>query len=233
MQKSCLGSLYLRYEIGVFQYCKFKREILREKVYQLSATDHLVFTPVPFTAQIKCKNGTHHPLFLSQNNRVHIPQGCSTELKDHIIRSDFNIRFTPEPLKIIWHFNPLKLPADLLEDAGQTDQRLLALHKEMQRVNEWMEPENVNARMSHLAQAQLLRPSSYPWYWWAAIIISSLSLISFLGYCIFKKCCRRPERPYHTALPPNYAMYSAPPPPPSLEAFCAHQRPLGICCTKP
>ena len=233
MEQSCLGSLYLRHEKGVFRHCKFKREILREKVYQLSATDHLVFTPTPLTAQVKCNNGTHHPLFLSQNTRVHIPQGCSTELRDHTIKSVFNIRLTPEPLKILWHFDPLKLPSDLLEDVGQTDQRLVALHRQMRKVEDYMEPEKAAERLAHLAQSQIVRVTSLPWYIWATIIISLLSFLLIIGYCIFRKCFPK-NRPHHIAIPPNYAMqHNVPPPNDQTPTYCFHGRPIGICCAKP
>jgi hypothetical protein len=72
---TCLGSLYLRAEEGVKQHCKFEIRKLDEIVYQLNANEHLVFSPTPLTTQIKCRNGTHYPVFLSETTKLAVPNG--------------------------------------------------------------------------------------------------------------------------------------------------------------
>ncbi len=42
---TCLGSLYLRMEHGVRQHCKFEQRPVQEMVYQLTDTEHLVYSP--------------------------------------------------------------------------------------------------------------------------------------------------------------------------------------------
>ena len=59
---SCLGSLYLQNALGVATNCKINRVDLRETVYQISNTQHIVFTPKPITTQITCINGSYFPL---------------------------------------------------------------------------------------------------------------------------------------------------------------------------
>jgi hypothetical protein len=55
---TCLGSLYLRMENGVRQHCKFEQRPVQEMVYQLTDTEHLVFSPQMQTSTIICKNAT-------------------------------------------------------------------------------------------------------------------------------------------------------------------------------
>jgi hypothetical protein len=68
LKGSCLGSLYLQLERGVRENCKLERRPLKETVYQLSATDHLVVSPALFTTQILGNNGSHFPLRLKSTN---------------------------------------------------------------------------------------------------------------------------------------------------------------------
>ncbi len=56
---TCLGSLYVRMEQGVRKHCKFERRPVQEIVYQLSDTDHLVFSPTLQTSAIRCTNEHH------------------------------------------------------------------------------------------------------------------------------------------------------------------------------
>ena len=59
---SCLGSLFLQSSQGVLENCKIDRVKLREKVYQLSNTQHIVYSPQPINTQIICNNGSYYPL---------------------------------------------------------------------------------------------------------------------------------------------------------------------------
>jgi hypothetical protein len=124
LEGSCLGSLYLQSERGVRENCKLERRPLKETVYQLSATDHLVVSPAPFTTQILCHNGSHFPLRLKATTRVTIPPSCYVKLKNHTISADDNIRLAPEPLQFQWTFNPLILPSETLQNAAHLDDEL-------------------------------------------------------------------------------------------------------------
>jgi hypothetical protein len=124
LEGSCLGSLYLQSERGVRENCKLETRPLKETVYQLSATDHLVVSPAPFTTQILCSNGSHFPLRLKSTTRVSIPPACQVQLKNHTISSDDNIRLAPEPLQFHWTFNPLILPSEILRHATHIDDEL-------------------------------------------------------------------------------------------------------------
>jgi hypothetical protein len=114
LEGSCLGSLCLQSERGVRENCRLDKRQLRETVYQLSATDHLIVSPIPHTAQILCKNGSHFPIRLKLTSRNTVPPACSLRL--------FNsVRIKPEPLQFSWSFNPLLLPSEIMQQAAHAD----------------------------------------------------------------------------------------------------------------
>jgi hypothetical protein len=124
---TCLGSLYLRAEEGVKQHCKFEIRKLDETVYQLNANEHLVFSPTPLTTQIKCRNGTHYPVFVLETTKLTVPDGCKTELNQHFIKSNFNIKVSPAALNFQWQIDLTSFPASILLDASKMDQQLFNL----------------------------------------------------------------------------------------------------------
>ena len=106
MSGSCLGALFIQNPEGIEENCRIERKQLRETVYRLSATEHLVFSPNPLITQIECKNGSHFPLRLKATSRISIPEGCSAQLHNHTIYSDPTLRIAPEALHFTWDFNP-------------------------------------------------------------------------------------------------------------------------------
>ncbi len=78
---SCLGSLYLQSPLGVASNCKISRIPLKETVYQISNTDHIVFTPYPITTQISCFNGSYFPLKIKHTQQIKVPEGCLVRTK--------------------------------------------------------------------------------------------------------------------------------------------------------
>jgi hypothetical protein len=88
---SYLGSLYLQSPLGVATNCKINCIPLKETVYQISNTNHIVFTPYPITTHISCHNGSYFPLKIKHTQQIRIPEGCLVELTNHTITSDFSI----------------------------------------------------------------------------------------------------------------------------------------------
>ena len=86
LEGSCLGAIYLQSERGVRENCEIKRKPLREMVFQISATDHLIVSPYPHTSQITCNNGSHHPIRIRTTSRIKINPGCSLKLFNHTLR---------------------------------------------------------------------------------------------------------------------------------------------------
>ena len=206
MEDTCMGALFMRSEAAAQERCKFHRKRLEETVHQLSNTNHLVYSPDSFTTTIKCKNGTHFPLFLTTgNNRITVPRGCQAELKDHLITSDFDIQVTPEPLSTIWKWDPLHLSASLLKDTVRVDKQLFALHQEMIRLQEYSSEPNLME--GHFA-SYLRNYKNYPIGWWIFIscvlglVLGGAGLHFCRKYEIMGRICPR-RRPYADTPPPR------------------------------
>ena len=137
MTGTCLGSLFVQDPEGIEGNCRIERKPLRETVYQLSSTDHLVFSPVPLTTQVQCNNGTYFPLKLKATSRITIPHGCSVHLTNHTIHSDFTLRIQPEAIHFEWDFNPATLPnsAKLLEGTLRIDTQLEQIRNHLAQLN--------------------------------------------------------------------------------------------------
>jgi len=124
LEGSCLGSIYLQSQRGVRENCEIERKPLREAVFQVSATDHIIISPYPHTTQVTCRNGTHYPIRIQITTRLHLDPGCSLRLFNHTLRSDENLRLKPEPLLWTWSFNPLSLPSETMAKAKHIDDHL-------------------------------------------------------------------------------------------------------------
>jgi hypothetical protein len=135
---SCLGSLFLQSSQGVLENCKIDRVKLREKVYQLSNTQHIVYSPHPINTQIICNNGSYYPLKIKNTKFIVIPEGCSTELANHTISSDHNIRTTSQSIYFEWDFDPTTLPnsASMLIDARTVDIKIQHLKGLVKQIND-------------------------------------------------------------------------------------------------
>ena len=133
---SCLGSLYLRQEEGVRKHCKFERRPVQEIVYQLTDTEHLVYSPVLQTASIVCRNNTHETVYLDQSTRITVPQGCSLSLQKHRIHSERQTTISPHPLHGAWNWDPLSLPSTLLADPEHLDHLLYELRTDFNTIDQ-------------------------------------------------------------------------------------------------
>ena len=214
---SCLGSIYNRNEEGVRNNCKLERRKLRETVYQLSATDHLLFTPIPYNTRIDCKNGSHFPLYLAQTTQLHVPEECSVTLKSHSIQSDYNIRISPEPLHIPWQWDPLTLPADLLLDAAIIDKKIHTVSSDLAKL---LNETGTKTDFHNMMNDRFYDPVSFPWFVWLSILVSIAAfLILIFWYCYNL----RQQRQYQQVAQPPIQLINmptqppnAPPPPPPL-----------------
>ena len=133
---SCIGSLYLQSPQGVYENCNIGRVKLRETVYQISNTQHIIFTPSPINSQITCHNGSYFPIRIKNTKQIYIPEGCSIELINHTITSDFSIRTTSRSIHFEWDFDPLSLPdsAQLMIDSKSIDNKLSLIKKNLKAI---------------------------------------------------------------------------------------------------
>ena len=124
LEGSCLGAIYLQSQRGVRENCKVERKPLRESVFHVSPTDHIIISPYAHTTQVTCKNGTHYPIRIQTTTRLHLDPGCTLKLFNHTLRSDESLRLKPEPLLWTWAFNPLSLPSETMAQAKHIDDHL-------------------------------------------------------------------------------------------------------------
>jgi len=230
MDQSCLGSLYKRNEIGAKLFCKVRKEKLREMVYQISATEHLVFSPQPFTGSLKCRNGSFYPFFLSQNDKLTVPSGCNTRLKSHSIFSDFSLDLSPAGIRFKWHWDPLQLPSSLLDDASKTDIQIQQLHNSLLILTNATSHQQV---ISEIVSSHLANPSAYHWSWWTFIgIVASILILVFILYFMYFRCCGSSSaKPYHHLLPVAYrAEIDGKQANAQVQARCRHGQLPGLCC---
>ena len=136
LTESCLGSLYLRQENGVRKHCKFERRPVQEIVYQLTDTEHLVYSPMLQTSSIVCRNNTQETVYLDQSTRITVPQGCSLALNKHTIHSERQTNINPHPLHGAWTWDPLSLPSTLLSDPEHLDHLLYQLRTDFNKIDE-------------------------------------------------------------------------------------------------
>ena len=130
--QTCLGSLYHKDPSGVKTNCKFERRPLREEVFQISINEFLVFSPSPYVSRVHCNNGTSFTADFGQTTRLQIPNGCGITLKSHELMVEESIQ-VPLPASVTtWRWDPLSLPADLLQNLPHLDSTLYNLSQTME-----------------------------------------------------------------------------------------------------
>jgi hypothetical protein len=167
LEGSCLGAIYLQSQRGVRENCKVERKPLRESVFQVSPTDHIIISPYAHTTQVACKNGTHYPIRIQTTTRLHLDPGCTLKLFNHTLRSDESLRLKPEPLLWTWAFDPLTLPSETMAQAKHID-------------------DHINLIKTHIAtlQNETVKDSEFPTQI-SDTLTSSISTFSVLFWTMF------------------------------------------------
>jgi hypothetical protein len=159
---TCLGSLYHKNPEGVRNNCRFERRPLREEVFQMSVNEFLVFSPQPYVSRVHCNNGTSFTADFGQTTRLSVPNSCAIELKSHVLRVEDSIQ-VPLPASITsWRWDPLSLPADLLDNLPHLDS---ALYNLSHTVSSLQDDNSTMVRILNLTQ-QLshIQNTTYPDY---------------------------------------------------------------------
>ena len=180
MSGTCLGSLFIQDPEGIEGNCRIERRPLREKVYQLSPTDHLVYTPAPITTQIQCRNGSYFPLKLKDTSRISVPHGCSVELTNHSIHSDFTLRISPEAIHFEWDFNPATLPnsAKLLEGTRHIDTQLALIKQHLEESKNHTIADEV---FNQLIVEHLSKPNIVSILIWVSVaLLAAVLIVAFI-----------------------------------------------------
>jgi len=208
LANSCLGSIFDRNEQGVRDNCKVERKTLRETIYQISSTDHLLFTPIPYTTQIECKNGSQFPLYLAQTTKFHVPEDCRVSLQSFSIQSDYNIRISPEPLNVPWQWDPLSLPANLLLDAAIIDDKISEIDNSLRKL---LQDTSHKTHFEEMLNSSFSEPANYPWFIWVSVLFTVLGLLLLIfwycyNHCQAKRATQQQQQPMQ---PISFQMYAA------------------------
>ena len=194
LEGSCLGALFTQNPAGVGENCQIDRKPLRETVYQLTDTDHLVFSPQPLTTEILCQNGTHFPLKVKATVRISIPEGCSTQLINHTIQSDFSLRLAPEALHFEWEFDPSTLPesAHLIQGTRHIDRQLALVRQHLGSIT-------ANTTSHQVFEDMLVRnlssPNKVSILIWVCLSLLGLTLLAVTTICLHRRLTRpKPHR---------------------------------------
>ena len=181
---SCLGSLYSRNIVGVREHCKFEKRAIRETVYQLSPTQHLVYSPSEITSQINCADGRKAPVHLGKSTLLTVPVDCEVQLTSHLIRSDFFAKVGLPPLHFNWEWDPLSLPAEVLNYRPPNSPSLAKLKQEVSELK------NVTAKEARTNEFKLVLShilsdhTSYPWYFWLVAAVLILVSVIVVTWCL-------------------------------------------------
>ena len=132
-------------EKGVRRHCKFERRPVQEMVYQLSDTDHLVFSPTLQTSTIKCKNRSATRVHFEQSTKIHVPAGYSIKLSKHEITSSDSAKISPPPLRYSWSWDPFTLPSSLLSSPAHLDQSIYKLRTNIFGMNKQINNTRTNS----------------------------------------------------------------------------------------
>ena len=97
--------------------------------YQLTKTDHLIYSPNPQTSKITCKNGTTHRIHFDKITKIHLDEGCYIKLQKQTIGADDTITVAPATLQYTWAFDPFVLPANMLTAPAHYDHMLYDIKK--------------------------------------------------------------------------------------------------------
>lgn len=180
LEDTCVGSLYLRSEMGMIRSCSFETKRLREMVYQVSETQYLIFTPTPFTARMVCRNGSHYPIFIQDQTEVRVDHGCTLNLNAHRVKVDESIRAKSVPLRVTWMWNPLDLPANLMSDVSLVDQRLNQIDQTLYHL------ERYRTNMTMIKPLAVLHGQHmYDWLWYTVLGIISLVAVLIIICCLW------------------------------------------------
>ena len=187
LTETCLGSLYHKYPKGVRENCRFDRRPLQERVYQMSSNEYLVYSPLSFTTRLSCLNGTSFTADFGQTTRLMVPNGCSIQLKAHTLRVDekFHLPLAPEISE--WKWNPLSLPADLLDRSVHLDFGLNSLYSRMTKLRN---DSTLDIELPSLVDKHLWTGSIFGILIWTILALASLTPFAMFAWWYYRRTRR-------------------------------------------
>ena len=193
---TCLGSLYVRNEDGVRRHCKFERKPVQETVFQLSDTEHIVYSPSLQTSAITCRNGSSETIHLNLVTKINVPENCQLKLLKHTIISSSTTReISNKPLQYAWSWDPLNLPSTLLDNPQHLDHMINELRNQIYNVTR-------NATDPKIFESMLITSTFSNNYtsiliWLSLALASTLYLVLFIVAFIMYLKHKRSFNPRH------------------------------------
>jgi large-conductance mechanosensitive channel len=191
-------------ESGVRKHCKFERRPVQETVFQLTDTDHLIYSPILQTSTITCKNGTQQTVYIEQATKITLSEGCTLKLNKHTIHSNSRARLTPHPLQYAWHWDPLSLPSTLLADPEHLDHLIYELQTHINKIdNTTLESEDFEAML--VKNTFSTNPTAL--IIWTGLFLSTIAnftLFCIAVYCYYKHRHNKTEYQQQQPTNPEY-----------------------------
>lgn len=129
LEDTCLGAIYNLNEEKVKEICRFKLDTIKEFTIEVEANTFLVITPTQFRTTMRCKDGSTHPVVITNLMKLYVPPECAVSLKAHIvIGKNEELTIDEKPLHLEWDINldnlthAFNVPKELLDSRNQMEQ---------------------------------------------------------------------------------------------------------------
>jgi len=110
IKSNCLGALFEQDIEEARKLCDMEIVPRTEAVLQLEGNWFLIYSPVMFTGHVLCENGSSSEVYIKREVRkVHVDPGCSLDLKDHQLNSEFSLYLDSNVRYIDWEREDLSL----------------------------------------------------------------------------------------------------------------------------
>lgn len=121
LSSSCLGALYLQNSEKAQELCQIQVAPIREIVFQLLSNWFLIYSPVVFTSDVHCQNGTMSRFFIPLGISKHfLSPGCQADFKENVLFSNTAIRIDSDLIHFEWEWEKelfkLNTPIEIIEN---------------------------------------------------------------------------------------------------------------------
>jgi hypothetical protein len=130
VKSHCLGALFEQDISRARELCDLEVVPRVEAVTQLESNWFLVYSPVMYTGYVTCQNGTSSEEYLKREiRRIHISPGCSLDLKNHTLTSEFSLYLDSSIKYVSWEKEDLSLFGIGDDDISETFSQAVRLER--------------------------------------------------------------------------------------------------------
>ena len=102
MESSCLGAYFLGKVPQIISHCSFELSPIQELVFPIGSNEWIISSPSTFSTVVTCPD-SFQPIQIEPFSVVNVPDGCTLNLKSHIIKAS-GFSFSKEIEQNINHF---------------------------------------------------------------------------------------------------------------------------------